>query len=88
MRDGAYVFAVDNKDEYIFRQLRIIEGKYILTALHEDYEAIEINGMKQIIWCHHPTCGQAPLLPQVVRQMTKRYGIPNCDTVKSPRMAR
>ncbi|MGB3916517.1 S24 family peptidase [Thiothrix litoralis] len=49
VRDGAYVFAVDNKDEYIFRQLRIIEGKYILTALHEDYEAIEINGMKQII---------------------------------------
>ena len=49
VRDGAYVFAVDNKDEYIFRQLRIIEGKYILTALHDDYEAIEINGMKQII---------------------------------------
>ena len=49
VRDGAYVFAVDNKDEYIFRQLRIIEGKYILCALHEDYEAIEISGMKQII---------------------------------------
>jgi SOS-response transcriptional repressor LexA len=49
VRDRAYVFAIDNKDEYIFRQLRIIEGKYILVALHEDYEAIEINGMKQII---------------------------------------
>jgi SOS-response transcriptional repressor LexA len=49
VRDGAYVFAVDDKDEYIFRQLRIIEGKYILTALHEDYEAFEISGMKQII---------------------------------------
>jgi SOS-response transcriptional repressor LexA len=49
VRDGAYVFAVDDKEEYIFRQLRIIEGKYILTALHEDYEAFEISGMKQIV---------------------------------------
>lgn len=48
VRDGAYVFAVDNKDEYIFRQLRIIDGKYLLVALNEAYETIEISGMDRI----------------------------------------
>ncbi|WGZ93302.1 MAG: S24 family peptidase [Candidatus Thiothrix putei] len=48
VRDGAYVFAIDDKDEYIFRQLRIVEGKYILVALNDDYEAIEISGMNRI----------------------------------------
>jgi len=49
VRDGAYVFAIDDKDEYIFRQLRIIDGKYILVALNEAYEALEISGMNRIV---------------------------------------
>lgn len=48
VRDKAFVFAVDNKDEYIFRQLRIIDGKYILTALKDGYEPIEISGIERI----------------------------------------
>lgn len=48
VRDGAYVFAVDDKDEYIFRQLRIIDGRYILTALNESFPHIEISGIERI----------------------------------------
>lgn len=48
VRDGAYVFAIDRNDEYIFRQLRIVEGKYILVALNDHYEAIEISGINRI----------------------------------------
>lgn len=48
VRDGAYVFAVDENDEYIFRQLRIVDGRYILTALNESYPHIEISGMERI----------------------------------------
>lgn len=48
VRDGAYVFAVDNKDEYIFRQLRIIDGRYLLVALNEAYDFIEISGIERI----------------------------------------
>lgn len=48
VRDGAYVFAVDNKDEYIFRQLRIVDGKHILVALNANYPSLEISGMDRI----------------------------------------
>lgn len=48
VRDGAYVFAVDNRDEYIFRQLRITDGKYQLIALNANYPPLEISGMERI----------------------------------------
>lgn len=48
VRDGAFVFAVDNKDEYIFRQLRILDGRHLLVALNEAYETIEISGLERI----------------------------------------
>lgn len=48
VRDGAYVFAVDNKDEYIFRQVRIHDDRYVLTALNAAYEPIEISGLDRI----------------------------------------
>ncbi len=46
-RDGSYVFAVDNKSEYIFRQLRIKGDKHYLVPLNDLYETIEIK-FKQI----------------------------------------
>ncbi len=46
--DGAYVFAKDNADEYIFRQLRIIDDKHYLAPLNDLYETIEISGISQI----------------------------------------
>ena len=48
VRDGAYVFAVDNKGEYIFRQLRIENGRYILSALNANYPPLVISGIEQI----------------------------------------
>ena len=42
-RDGSYVFAVDNKHEYIFRQLRIVGDKHYLVPLNDLYETIEIK---------------------------------------------
>ena len=46
--DGAYVFAKDNGDEYIFRQLRIVEGRYYLSPLNDLYETFEIKSLKQV----------------------------------------
>ena len=48
VKDGAYVFAKDNNGEYIFRQLRVMEGHYYLSPLNDLYETIEINGITQI----------------------------------------
>ena len=42
-RDGSYVFAVDNKHEYIFRQLRIVGEKHYLVPLNDLYDTIEIK---------------------------------------------
>ena len=39
--DGAYVFAKDNAGEYIFRQLRILEGRYYLAPLNDLYETLD-----------------------------------------------
>ena len=46
--DGAYVFAKDNDDEYIFRQLRIVDKRYYLTPLNDLYETIEIDGIAKV----------------------------------------
>lgn len=46
-RDGSYVFAADNKKEYIFRQLRIVEDRFYLQPLNDLYETFEIK-WKQI----------------------------------------
>lgn len=42
-KDGAYVFAVDNKGEYIFRQLRIKDKRYFLAPLNDLYDTFEIQ---------------------------------------------
>ena len=47
-KDGAYVFAKDNQNEYIFRQLRIVDQQYYLTPLNDLYETIKISGISQI----------------------------------------
>jgi len=46
-RDGSYVFAVDNKNEYIFRRLRIHNGRHFLEPINDIYDTIEIQ-FKQI----------------------------------------
>lgn len=43
VRDGAFVFAKDNQDEYIFRRLRMDAGKYYLEALQTEYPRFEIR---------------------------------------------
>ncbi|TXH77211.1 MAG: S24 family peptidase [Thiothrix sp.] len=43
VRDGAFVFAKDNQDEYIFRRLRISAGRYYLEALQTQYPSFEIR---------------------------------------------
>ncbi len=43
IQDGAYVIAV-HEGEYIFRQLRIEDGRYYLQALAEGYPRLEISG--------------------------------------------
>ena len=47
VRDGCYVMAEHN-DEYIFRQLRIVDGKYYLQPLNDLYDTIEIPGQDAI----------------------------------------
>jgi SOS-response transcriptional repressor LexA len=42
--DGSFVIAFHN-EEYIFRQLRIQEGRYSLIALNESYPAMDVPGM-------------------------------------------
>lgn len=46
--DGAYVFAKDNGDEYIFRQLRIRDERYYLAPLNDLYETFEIKNFSQV----------------------------------------
>ena len=47
VKDGCYVMATHN-DEYIFRQLRILDGKYYLQPLNDLYETLEISGLGDI----------------------------------------
>ena len=48
VKDGSYVFAKDLNDEYIFRQLRITDGKYFLVPTNDLYESFEIPGLSHI----------------------------------------
>ncbi|WP_020395019.1 S24 family peptidase [Thiolinea disciformis] len=43
VRDGAFVFAKDSHDEYIFRRLRIRDGRHYLEALNPSYASFEIQ---------------------------------------------
>ena len=47
IRDGCYVMAEVN-NEYIFRQLRIVENKYYLQPLNDLYDTVEISGEEVI----------------------------------------
>ncbi len=47
IRDGCYVMA-EVKNEYIFRQLRIVENKYYLQPLNDLYDTVEISGQDVI----------------------------------------
>lgn len=49
IRDGSYVFAKDNSDEYIFRQVKIRGDDYYLVPLNPAYETFKLDkGLKQI----------------------------------------
>jgi len=48
VKDGAFVFAKDNQDDYIFRRLRIIEGQYLLEPLNPVYHTLPISGINQL----------------------------------------
>ncbi len=45
--DGCYVMA-EHKSEYIFRQLRIVDGKYYLQPLNDLYDTVQIAGYNVI----------------------------------------
>ena len=45
--DECYVVALHD-DEYIFRQLRIVEDRYYLQPLNDLYETVAIPGPEQI----------------------------------------
>ena len=47
IRDGCYVMAEYN-NEYIFRQLRIVDDKYYLQPLNDLYDTVEISGQEVI----------------------------------------
>lgn len=47
IRDGCYVMA-EHENEYIFRQLRIVEDKYYLQPLNDLYDTVEISGKDAI----------------------------------------
>jgi SOS-response transcriptional repressor LexA len=47
IRDGCYVIAIHN-DEYIFRQLRILEQRYYLQPLNDLYDTVEISGLDAV----------------------------------------
>ncbi|GMR01444.1 MAG: hypothetical protein BMS9Abin19_0829 [Gammaproteobacteria bacterium] len=47
IRDGCYVMA-EVKNEYIFRQLCIVENKYYLQPLNDLYDTVEISGQEVI----------------------------------------
>ncbi len=45
--DGCYVVALRD-DEYLFRQLRIENGRWFLKPLNQRYETMEIHGVSAI----------------------------------------
>ncbi|MCB1622070.1 MAG: S24 family peptidase [Thiothrix sp.] len=48
VRDGSFVFARDPKDGYIFRRLRLLDGRCFLEPLNDLYETVEISGLEQV----------------------------------------
>jgi DNA polymerase V len=46
-QDGSFVIAFHN-EEYIFRQLRIQDGRYSLTALNEAYPAMDVPSVEVV----------------------------------------
>lgn len=44
---GAYVLAM-HKEEYIFRQFVIEDGRYYLKPLNSGYESLEVDGMNVV----------------------------------------
>jgi DNA polymerase V len=46
--DGSYVVA-KHEEEYLFRQIRIEDGRYYLVALQEDHRKIEIDGIGAVV---------------------------------------
>ena len=46
--DGSYVVA-RHEEEYLFRQLRIEDGRHYLVALKDDHRRLEIPGREAII---------------------------------------
>ncbi len=46
--DGSYVIALDDKDEYIFRQLRMVDEKIYLVPLNDLYDTIEIASLERV----------------------------------------
>ena len=46
--DECYVVALHD-DEYIFRQLRIVEDRYYLQPLNDLYDTVEISGPELVI---------------------------------------
>ena len=47
IRDGSYVMS-EYDNEYIFRQLRIVDDKYYLQPLNDLYDTLEISGQDVI----------------------------------------
>ena len=48
VRHDSYVFAKDLGDEYIFRQVKFVEDKYILAPLNDKYPSFEIPSLDYI----------------------------------------
>jgi SOS-response transcriptional repressor LexA len=46
--DGAYVVA-EHDGEYIFRQLAIDGGRYLLRPLNPDYDEMEISSLRAVV---------------------------------------
>ena len=47
INNESYVVA-QHRDEYVFRQLIIDNGKYYLRALQEGHETLEITGLRDV----------------------------------------
>lgn len=47
IRDGSFVMA-EYENEYIFRQLRIVDEKFYLQPLNDLYDTVEISGQDVI----------------------------------------
>ena len=47
IRDGSYVIATHD-NEYIFRQLRIVDDRYYLQPLNDLYDTVEIDNLSLV----------------------------------------